>query len=657
MSTTPPALIPTVPTPAHPTPNLGRQVLNFWFAAADPTTMGFIRIVTGCLILYTHLAYSFDLQNFFGKDSWYDTQSINRERREMPQSAPTLDWEDPTFPQQLPQLPEYPHRRKVWMAYLRANVTPETTTAEIDAKLAYLERLLKYDEEQMRNRIGEARYTWEGIAYLSNLSSNATDRTNQLAVLLDESQRASRSASRIPKLEIPPTPSAVGLMSGPDRATFAKEAEACFVSLPVDPNDRAYILVHYSESTYGQRKALLGFIRGLTKLSATERDWQLRYIEYWNVDPNICIRFGSSIFSLWFHITDPTEMVIAHCAMLVVFVCFTLGLWTRVTSVLTWLAILTYIHRSHQTLFGMDTMMNILALYLMIGNSGAALSVDRVLNRYRASRASLSRSGTIDPATQIYLDNPPYSVASGFALRMLQVHFCFIYMASGLAKLKGAAWWNTNAYWDTLVNPEFTMVYYQWYEMMLRHLVANRPLYAVVAAIGVAFTFIAEIGLPFLVWTRVRPYIVMFGLLLHTGIGLFMGLVVFSLFMMTMLLGYIPGVAIRERLFGPSPTTGRLKLRYDPTSIEQQRAVAWIRTFDFENRIDANQTGPATVLQLESDGKSLTSHAAVKVLFAKLSWLSMFRWLLFVPGLSKVINNAFAGNAPVKEVAKAVASR
>ena len=107
MSMTPPALI-----PAHPTTNLGRQVLNFWFAAADPTTMGFIRIVTGCLILYTHLAYSFDLQNFFGKDSWYDTQSINRERREMPQSAPGLDWEDPTFPQQLPQLPEYPHRRQ-----------------------------------------------------------------------------------------------------------------------------------------------------------------------------------------------------------------------------------------------------------------------------------------------------------------------------------------------------------------------------------------------------------------------------------------------------------------------------------------------------------------------------------------------------------------
>ena len=59
-------------------------------------------------------------------------------------------------------------------------------------------------------------------------------------------------------------------------------------------------------------------------------------------------------------------------------VLFTVGLCTRVTS------------RAHlagggrrtstatqQVLFGMDTMMNILLFYLMIGNSGAALSVDR----------------------------------------------------------------------------------------------------------------------------------------------------------------------------------------------------------------------------------------------------------------------------------------
>ena len=52
-----------------------------------------------------------------------------------------------------------------------------------------------------------------------------------------------------------------------------------------------------------------------------------------------------------------------------------------VTSVLTWIAAVGYIHRTQQILFGMDTMMNILLIYLMIGNSGAALSVDRLVAR------------------------------------------------------------------------------------------------------------------------------------------------------------------------------------------------------------------------------------------------------------------------------------
>ncbi len=116
---------------------------------------------------------------------------------------------------------------------------------------------------------------------------------------------------------------------------------------------------------------------------------------------------------------------------------FTLGLFTRVTAVLTWLAAVSYIHRTQQVLFGMDTMMNILLLYLMIGNCGAALSIDRLLARRRAARLSLGRTGTIDEATKAYLAAPPKSMAAGFALRLTQVHFCIIYMAAGMSKLKG----------------------------------------------------------------------------------------------------------------------------------------------------------------------------------------------------------------------------
>src|SRR6201999_2310206 len=111
----------------------------------------------------------------------------------------------------------------------------------------------------------------------------------------------------------------------------------------------------------------------------------------------------------------PTQMALVHALGLAVIVLFTLGVCTRVTGVLTWGAVVGYIHRRNQILFGMATMMTILLIYLVIGNSGAAMSVDRLVARYRAARASLRRSGTIDANTRAFLACPPPSASAGFA--------------------------------------------------------------------------------------------------------------------------------------------------------------------------------------------------------------------------------------------------
>jgi hypothetical protein len=222
-----------------------------------------------------------------------------------------------------------------------------------------------------------------------------------------------------------------------------------------------------------------------------------------------------------------------------------------VTSVLTWLAAVSYIHRTQQVLFGMDTMMNLLLIYLMIGPSGAALSLDRWRAKRRAARLSRARhGGSLDPLAEQFLAGPPKSVAAGFALRLVQVHFCFIYFAAGLSKLKGAAWWNHTAAWDTMANPEFTMITFQFYEDALQAFVKYRPVYAFSAAAVVIFTFFMELGLPFLVWTRLRPYMVVGGVLFHFGIGTFMGLNLFGLLMMTLLLAYVPGEVIKAQIAG-----------------------------------------------------------------------------------------------------------
>src|ERR1043166_7500655 len=45
---------------------------RFWFTPADPTLLGAIRILTGLLVVYTLIAYSFSLQDMMGENAWVD---------------------------------------------------------------------------------------------------------------------------------------------------------------------------------------------------------------------------------------------------------------------------------------------------------------------------------------------------------------------------------------------------------------------------------------------------------------------------------------------------------------------------------------------------------------------------------------------------------
>src|SRR5208283_2934822 len=133
------------------------------------------------------------------------------------------------------------------------------------------------------------------------------------------------------------------------------------------------------------RAKLIKFIRGLPKDKA-ERDRILDYMVHWGIDPRQMAQVGLYDWSIWYHVTDPVWMWIVHGLVMLIMLMFAVGFCTRVTSVLTWLAAVSYMHRSPMTLFGGDTMMNILLIYLMIGPSGAALSVDRLISRWWTRR-------------------------------------------------------------------------------------------------------------------------------------------------------------------------------------------------------------------------------------------------------------------------------
>src|SRR5690349_13563939 len=54
---------------------------RFFFTPTDPTTLGFMRIIAGLVIIYTHCAYFNDLSNFLGPDAWSNQKLANQQRR------------------------------------------------------------------------------------------------------------------------------------------------------------------------------------------------------------------------------------------------------------------------------------------------------------------------------------------------------------------------------------------------------------------------------------------------------------------------------------------------------------------------------------------------------------------------------------------------
>jgi hypothetical protein len=251
---------------------------------------------------------------------------------------------------------------------------------------------------------------------------------------------------------------------------------------------------------------------------------------------------GQYFWSIYYHVRDPQWILAIHYGILVAMVLFTLGFATRVTSVLTWLGAMQYVQRTPGVLlYGLDTMMMIVLLYLMIAPSGGALSLDRLLKRWRQKRLRGLSSLPELPVEP--------SVSANFATRLIQIHFCIIYLAAGTSKLVGSTWWGGSAPSLTLLNTEFAPFYLPAYVRLLGLLTQQRWLWEILMGVGVVFTLFTELGFPFLVWLRsFRWVMVCCSVLLHLMIGLIMGLIVFSLFMMVMVMAFIPPAAMRQFL-------------------------------------------------------------------------------------------------------------
>jgi hypothetical protein len=265
-------------------------------------------------------------------------------------------------------------------------------------------------------------------------------------------------------------------------------------------------------------------------------------------------RKGMPVWSLWFHITDSAWMNVVHSAIVLCSFLFLIGWYTRITSVLTWFGALCYIHRDTAVMFGADTMMNVLLLYLMVGPSGAALSVDRWLAVRRARRL-----GQPEPALAPM-------VSATLAVRLVQIHACIIYLSAGLSKLQGMAWWTGTAPWITMANFEYAPLYWPLYVDFLRFLAKHRWLYELTMTTGSLGTLAFEIGYAFVIWRPAfRPLWLWMAVLFHLGIGLFMGLTSFAVVMLIFNMAFVSPATVRRVIDWVLPQSWRSPPPLGPT--------------------------------------------------------------------------------------------
>jgi hypothetical protein len=188
-------------------------------------------------------------------------------------------------------------------------------------------------------------------------------------------------------------------------------------------------------------------------------------------------------------------MLVAHTVYLGLLIAISLGRSGRLGAISAFVLHLSFLRANLAALYGVDT----IATFFLFSNCLVGTHSSRGEGR------GISES------------------FQSMGMRLVQVQICLIYGFSGLGKLKGVSWWNGEALWGVLANPQLSRFDFTW--------TAHFP---VIIAFLTSATVYWEIYFPVLIWIpRLRPWVLLWGAALHVGIGVMMNLPFFALIMLS----------------------------------------------------------------------------------------------------------------------------
>jgi hypothetical protein len=222
--------------------------------------------------------------------------------------------------------------------------------------------------------------------------------------------------------------------------------------------------------------------------------------------------FGIPVINLIVLLPPGDSWLVAFFAVFVLAcLCVTVGLFSRVSIILVYLGLVSFLHRNIFVHHGGEHLMSIAAFWMMFAPIDAALALDRL----RAPKESRG-----DP-----------QLCSLWALKAYQFQFVLIYWQASMSKLASPSWWDGTAMYYVFRHLEFARFPVPWVPQNL--FLLKVATWSSILAETLGWT---------LIWFKETRYLVLLVLLVfHLSIDYAMNIPIFEHIMIASLLIFIPG--------------------------------------------------------------------------------------------------------------------
>ncbi|MHB8635528.1 MAG: HTTM domain-containing protein [Fimbriimonadaceae bacterium] len=256
--------------------------------------------------------------------------------------------------------------------------------------------------------------------------------------------------------------------------------------------------------------------RGFTPLAVTDRYNGLIARDFYFLNYRFVLPFSPPRIDVFSNVTNSTLFLAMYWVLILAALLTMLGLWTRFSSIVLAIGIVSLQHRNGIILHGGDTVVRLGAIYMAIAPSGKACSLDRLIGLWK---------GRLRPG--------PVTI-SVWPQRIIAFNLALIYFTTWWAKMDGDRWRNGTAAWFPAHLNEFSRF---WIPPIMRAPWLTPFLtYATVAT---------ELALGTIVfWRPARKWVLLAGLLMHGWIEYSMNIPLFALSMCSFYVAFYEGAEV-----------------------------------------------------------------------------------------------------------------